>query len=87
MSEFFQALSRPDVPVVRYALVAGLLSSVALGIIGTYVITRRISYLAGAISHSVLGGIGAALMCRWPGIAAGAIRCSGPWRRPWPRRR
>ena len=29
--------------------------------IGTYVITRRISYIAGAISHSVLGGIGAAL--------------------------
>ena len=33
----------------------------ALGIIGTYVVTRRISSIAGAISHSVLGGIGAAL--------------------------
>src|SRR5271169_1961163 len=61
MSEFFKALASPDVPVIRYALVAGLLSSVALGIIGTYVVTRRISSIAGAISHSVLGGIGAAL--------------------------
>ena len=61
MIEFFKALTSPDVPVIRYALAAGLLSSVALGIIGTYVITRRISYIAGAISHSVLGGIGAVL--------------------------
>jgi zinc transport system permease protein len=61
MTDFVNALCSPDVPVIRYALVAALLSSVALGIIGTYVITRRISYIAGAISHSVLGGIGAAL--------------------------
>ena len=61
MSEFLDALRSPDAPAIRYALIAGLLSSVALGIIGTYVITRRISYIAGAISHSVLGGIGAAL--------------------------
>jgi zinc transport system permease protein len=61
MSEFLDALRSPDAPAIRYALIAGLLSSVALGIIGTYVITRRISYIAGAISHSVLGGIGAAI--------------------------
>ncbi len=79
MSEFFEALTSPDVPVIRYALFAGLLSSVALGIIGTYVITRRISYIAGAISHSVLGGIGAALYlqvvwhCRWCDPILGAV--------------
>ena len=61
MSEFLDALRSPDAPAIRYALIAGLLSSVALGIIGTYVITRRISYIAGAISHSVLGGIGTAI--------------------------
>ena len=61
MSEFLDALRDPDIPFVRYALLAGILSSVALGIVGTYVVTRRISYLAGAISHSVLGGIGAAV--------------------------
>ncbi len=61
MIEFIEALLNPYVPTMRYALAAGILSSVALGIVGTYVITRRISYIAGAISHSVLGGIGAAL--------------------------
>lgn len=61
MSEFLDALRSPDAPAIRYALIAGVLSSVALGVIGTYVITRRISYIAGAISHSVLGGVGAAL--------------------------
>jgi zinc transport system permease protein len=61
LSEFIAAVRSTDAPAIRYALIAGLLSSVALGIIGTYVITRRISYIAGAISHSVLGGIGAAI--------------------------
>jgi zinc transport system permease protein len=79
MNDFIKALGNPDVAVIRYALIAGLLSSVALGIIGTYVITRRISYIAGAISHSVLGGIGAALylqvvwQCRWCDPLYGAM--------------
>lgn len=61
MFEYFEALADPDVPFVRYALIAGLLAGVAFGIVGTYVVTRRITYIAAAISHSVLGGIGAAL--------------------------
>ncbi len=79
MSDFLRALFSPDVPVIRYALIAGLLSSVSLGIIGTYVVTRRISYIAGAISHSVLGGIGAALYlqaawhCDWCNPMLGAV--------------
>jgi len=31
---------------LRYAFIGGLLASVSFGIIGTYVVTRRISYLA-----------------------------------------
>lgn len=46
---------------LQYALVTGLLASIACGVIGTYVIVRNISYIAGGISHTVLGGIGAAL--------------------------
>jgi zinc transport system permease protein len=46
---------------VQYALLAGVLAGVACGIVGTYVVVRRITYLAGGISHCVLGGIGAAL--------------------------
>ncbi|MDX9754886.1 MAG: metal ABC transporter permease [bacterium] len=60
MLEFFHALNDPNIPFLRYALLTGILASVAFGIMGTYVVVRRISYIAGAISHSVLGGIGAA---------------------------
>jgi len=47
-------------PFLQYALLAGILSGVACGVVGTYVVTKRISYIAGGIAHCVLGGIGAA---------------------------
>jgi len=46
--------------IARNALFAALLTGVSCGVVGTYVVTRRISYIAGAIAHSVLGGLGAA---------------------------
>lgn len=61
MQEFFRALVNPSIPFIRYAFIAGLLSSVAFGVIGTYVVVRRISSIAGAIAHSVLAGIGFSL--------------------------
>jgi len=61
MVNFFNALSNPELLFLRYALVAGIISSVSFGIIGSYVVSRRISYIAGAIAHSALGGIGAGL--------------------------
>jgi zinc transport system permease protein len=79
MFEYFHALGNPNLPFMRYALMAGLLASIALGIIGTYVVTRRISYIAGAISHCVLGGIGAGLFltsvahCSWCHPMYGAV--------------
>ncbi len=64
MIEFFKALMDPDLAFLRYAFGVGLLASVAFGIIGTYVVAKRISNIAGAISHSVLGGIGAGMFCQ-----------------------
>ena len=61
MVELLQALSDPDIAFLRYALAAGLLAGIAFGIIGSFVVVKRISYLAGSIAHCVLGGIGAAL--------------------------
>jgi zinc transport system permease protein len=49
---------------LQYALLAGLLASVACGVVGTYVVVRRITYIAGSISHCILGGIGACLYLR-----------------------
>ena len=65
MTTYFSALIDPDMAFLRYALFAGLLAAPAFGIIGTYVVARRMTYLAGAIAHCVLGGIGAALYCQF----------------------
>jgi zinc transport system permease protein len=56
MGEFFQALLQHT--FLQHALLAGLLVSISCGIVGTYVVTRRITYLAGGIAHCVLGGMG-----------------------------
>lgn len=56
--EFFQALS--NYGFLQNALFAGLLASVSCGVMGTYVVVKRISFIAGGIAHSVLGGMGIA---------------------------
>ena len=43
---------------LRYAFLAGLLASVPCGVVGSFVVIRRISYIAGGIAHSVLAGLG-----------------------------
>lgn len=58
MTEFVGDLARFS--FLQYALAAGILASIACGIMGSYVVARRITYIAGAIAHSVLGGMGAA---------------------------
>jgi len=79
MIEFISALLDPDNAFLRIAVYVSALSSVSFGIIGTYVVTRRISYLAGAISHCVFGGIGAGLYLQkkigidWFDPMAGAV--------------
>ncbi len=49
---------------LQHAVIIGVLSAVPCGVIGTYVVTRRITYIAGAIAHSVLAGLGAARFCQ-----------------------
>lgn len=61
MSDFLTAIANNQMPFLRYALIAGILASITFGIVGTYVVVRRITYIAGAIAHCVLGGIGIAL--------------------------
>jgi len=65
MMEFVEALLDPRIAFLRYAVLVGLLASVAFGITGTYVVTRRISYLAAAIAHCVLAGVGAAVYLQY----------------------
>ncbi|MTW20942.1 metal ABC transporter permease [Allochromatium palmeri] len=59
MAEFFTALATYG--FLQSALTAGLLASVGCGVIGPFVVVKRIAFMAGGIAHSVLGGMGAAL--------------------------
>ena len=58
MSGFIRAVAEHE--FLQYAVIAGVLCSICCGIVGSYVVTRRITYLAGSIAHCVLGGLGAA---------------------------
>jgi len=60
VTEFLHDIAQPQNVLLRAALVAGLLASVSCGVIGTYAVTRRITYIAAGIAHCVLGGMGAA---------------------------
>ena len=53
---------------MRNALIAGLLTSVICGIIGTFVVVNRIAFLAGGIAHAAYGGIGIAFFFGLPYI-------------------
>jgi len=62
MTAFFHDMA--DNPFLLTGLLAGLLASLACGVIGPYVITRRIVFLTGAIAHMSVGGLGAAIWLR-----------------------
>lgn len=74
---FFSALFDPAMPFVRNALLAGILSSILFGVLGSVVTVKRIAGLAGAISHAVLGGIGLALFLAARGIMPGLPPIAG----------
>jgi zinc transport system permease protein len=77
VSEFIDALLNHS--FMQYAVLTGLLASVACGVVGTYIVVRRITYIAGGIAHCVLGGMGAAMYlqrvcgCPWLHPLYGAI--------------
>jgi zinc transport system permease protein len=60
MTPFIDALQNN--PLLLAALIAGLSASFVSGIVGSYVVVKRIVFISGSISHSVLAGIG---FCLW----------------------
>ncbi len=47
-------------PFLQYALAAGLLASIGCGVVGAWVVVKRIGFMAGGIAHAALGGMGVA---------------------------
>lgn len=61
-----------DFEFMRNALVAGILTSIICGVIGSLVVVNRLVFLSGGIAHSAYGGIGLAFFMGWP-YMVGAI--------------
>jgi len=64
--EFLGAVARYG--FLQNALLAGVLAGVACGVVGSFVVVRRITAIAGAIAHCVLAGLGVA---RWLQVVHG----------------
>ncbi|MDD3977540.1 metal ABC transporter permease [Methanomicrobium antiquum] len=59
----------------RNALLAGILASVACGIIGSFVVVKRMVSLSGGISHASFGGIGLGYYLGFDPIAGAMVFC------------
>lgn len=59
---------------IRHALFAGLLASVLCGVVGTFVVVKRLVFISGGVSHAAFGGLG---LCHYLGVdyrwGAGAV--------------
>lgn len=64
MGELHDILFSPHYGFLRTAFVLSAFASVSFGIVGTFIVVRRIGYIAGAISHCAFGGIGIGLFLR-----------------------
>ena len=62
MPSFFDALSYE---FVQNAVLAGVLASVLCGVIGTFVVVKRLAFISDGISHAAFGGMG---VCFFLGI-------------------
>lgn len=71
MSSFIDAVSTQA--FMQNAIIGGILASVACGVVGSYVVVKRIGYLAGGIAHSVLGGMGIAYYLGRPPIEGALV--------------
>jgi zinc transport system permease protein len=71
MNDFMAEMLRNS--FMQYALLACLLASIGCGVIGTYVVVKRIGFLAGGIAHSVLAGMGIAIFLHASPLAGAVI--------------
>lgn len=58
---------------IQNAFTAALLMSVTCGIIGTYIVSRRMVFITGGITHSSFGGVGIGYFLGIPPLAGAAV--------------
>ena len=57
----------------QHALLGSLFASIACGIIGTYIVTRRLVFISGGITHASFGGLGIGLYTGFSPLFSAAI--------------
>ena len=57
----------------QHAILGSLLARIACGIIGTYIVTRRLVFISGGITHASFGGIGLGLFAGISPILSAAV--------------
>lgn len=70
MDSFITAL---QFDFMRNALLAGLLVSLAAGIVGVYVVLNRVATLSGGIAHAAYGGVGMAYFFGFDPLLGGMV--------------
>ncbi len=58
---------------IQHAFLAAILMSVTCGIIGTYIVSRRMVFISGGITHASFGGVGIGYFFGFPPLAGAAI--------------
>ena len=57
----------------QHALWGSLLASIACGLVGTYIVTRRLVFISGGLTHASFGGIGIGLYTGLSPILSAAV--------------
>lgn len=68
--EFIELLSYP---FFQNALLGSLFACIACGIVGTYVVVRRLVFISGGITHTSMGGLGIGFYFGWNPIFSAMI--------------
>jgi zinc transport system permease protein len=58
---------------IQNAFLAALLMSVSCGIVGTYIVSRRMVFISGGITHASFGGVGIGYYFGFPPLVGAAI--------------
>jgi zinc transport system permease protein len=61
-----------ELPFFQRVLVAGLLASVACGILGTYVVSKGMASISGGLAHAAFGGVGLGTLLGFPPMVGAA---------------
>lgn len=57
----------------QHALAGSFLASILCGLIGTYIVTRRLVFISGGITHASFGGIGLGVFMGLPPLLSAAV--------------